>query len=82
MPVQGAEPVVLRRFQPGRGTSPQVEAAFAALPRLPLRHAQPDGVRLLVAGLGGYLAEPGRDWRRVEPIYIKSEAFRTWQGPR
>jgi tRNA A37 threonylcarbamoyladenosine modification protein TsaB len=79
LPELRGEPVVLRRFRLGVGTTPEAEAAFAALPRRALRHAQPDGVRLLAAGLGRFLAEPGRDWRRVEPIYLKSEAFRTWR---
>jgi tRNA threonylcarbamoyl adenosine modification protein YeaZ len=79
LPELEGEPVVLRRFAPGAGTRPETEAAFAALARRPLRHAQPDGVRLLAAGLGRYLAQPGRAWRRVEPIYLKSEAFRTWR---
>jgi tRNA threonylcarbamoyl adenosine modification protein YeaZ len=79
LPELGGEPVLLRRFNPGAGTTPQVEAAFAALTPLPLCHAQPDGVRLLAAGLGAWRAEPARDWRRVEPIYLKSEAFRTWR---
>jgi tRNA threonylcarbamoyladenosine biosynthesis protein TsaB len=79
LPELRGEPVVLRRFRPGVGTTPEAEAAFAALPRRALRYAQPDGVRLLAAGLGRFLAEPGREWRRVEPIYLKSEAFRTWR---
>jgi tRNA threonylcarbamoyladenosine biosynthesis protein TsaB len=79
LPELRGEPVVLRRFRPGVGTTPEAEAAFAALPRRALRHAQPDGVRLLAAGLGRFLAEPGGDWPRVEPIYLKSEAFRTWR---
>jgi tRNA threonylcarbamoyl adenosine modification protein YeaZ len=79
LPELAGRPVVLRRFYPGVGTGAQVERAFAALPRLALRHAQPDAALLLAVGLGRYLAAPGRDWRRVEPIYLKSEAFRTWR---
>ncbi|HKI98461.1 MAG TPA: tRNA (adenosine(37)-N6)-threonylcarbamoyltransferase complex dimerization subunit type 1 TsaB [bacterium] len=79
LPELAGAPVRLRRFNPGMGTSPEQEAAFAALPSLPLRHSEPDAVRLMAVGLGRYLAEPGRDWRHVEPIYLKSEAFRTWR---
>ncbi len=79
-PALAGQAVRLRRFRPGLGTTPEQEAAFAALRPLPLRHPQPDGARLLAVGLGRWLAQPQRDWRRVEPIYLKSEAFRTWRA--
>jgi tRNA threonylcarbamoyl adenosine modification protein YeaZ len=78
LPELAGRPVVLRRF--GTGTDAATEAAFAGLARLPLRHPEPDGERLLAEGLGRYLAAPQQDWRRVEPIYLKSEAFRTWRA--
>ena len=62
----------------GRG-DPETEAAFAALKRLPLAHPNPDGERLLAVGLPLYLAGPGAGWPPVTPIYLKSEAFRTWR---
>ncbi|MBI4084032.1 MAG: tRNA (adenosine(37)-N6)-threonylcarbamoyltransferase complex dimerization subunit type 1 TsaB [Candidatus Lambdaproteobacteria bacterium] len=79
----GAAPVVVRRFEPvarggeGRGG----EALLAALTPMALRHPQPDGLRLLAVGLPLYLERPGGPFPRVEPIYLKSEAFRTWQRP-
>ena len=79
-PALAGQAVRLRRFRPGLGTTAAQEAAFAALAPLPLRHPEPDGARLLAVGLGRWLAQPGRDWRRVEPIYLKSEAFRTWRA--
>lgn len=80
-PEVGDAPVVLRRFNPGVGTTPEAEAAFAALDCLPGPEDGTEGARLLAVGLGRYLAEPEAPWRRVEPIYLKSEAFRTWRGP-
>ena len=80
-PALAGQAVRLRRFRPGLGTTAAQEAAFAALAPLPLRHPEPDGARLLAVGLGRWLAQPGREWLRVEPIYLKSEAFRTWRAP-
>lgn len=79
LPELEGEPVVLRRFHPGVGADAETEAAFAALPQRPLRYAQPDAVRLLTVGLGRYLGGKGSAGERVEPIYLKSEAFRTWR---
>jgi hypothetical protein len=82
-PEIGEAPVVLRRFAPpASGTQPGAEAAFAALRPLPLRHPRPDGERLLTLGLSRFLADPHGSWAPVAPIYLKSEAFRTWRpGP-
>ena len=74
-PQIGTAPVVLRRFAEGTPEPP----AFAALRRAPLRHAHPDGLRLLEAGLACYRASPGGPFPRAEPIYLKSEAFRKWR---
>lgn len=79
LPELAGEAVVLRRFHPGASTDAETETAFAALPRRPLRHTEPDGTRLLAVGLGRYLAQPGLATQPVEPIYLKSEAFRTWR---
>ena len=89
----GDAPVVLRRFGSPPGTragggvgfgggdpaTKASEAAFAALNRLPLRHPRPDGPRLLAVGLPRFLENPAGPWPPVEPIYLKSEAFRTWK---
>lgn len=85
----GQAPVVLRRFaprgpapRPGNGNSPADPhaAAFAAFRPMALKHARPDGLLLLEQGLAAYRARPGGPWPVPEPLYLKSEAFRKWQG--
>lgn len=83
----GEIPVVLRRFKVRAGRSDEAtDAAFAALRAMPLRYAAPDAWRLMAEGLpdlpadlltlspDGMASPP-----RVEPLYLKSEAFRTWK---
>jgi tRNA threonylcarbamoyladenosine biosynthesis protein TsaB len=75
LPPIGGDPVVLRRFDP----APAGLEALEALPRVPLLRDFPDGVCLLRAALP--LLEPSGagPLPRVEPLYLKSEAFRTWR---
>jgi tRNA threonylcarbamoyl adenosine modification protein YeaZ len=78
----GRTPCVLRRFDP---TPPEPESdlslRIASLVPAPLRFPQPDALRLLAAGLPRYLAQPGGPFDPPAPIYLKSEAFRTWRPP-
>ena len=73
-PELAGEPVVLRRFQPDAPLG-----NFEGLTHLPLRHALPDGLRLLALGLGDYQARPDGPFPPPLPLYLKSEAFRTWR---
>ncbi len=73
----GETPVVLRRFEPAQ---PGHEAALERLNRLPLRHAFPDALLLLQEGMGRFRENPGGPFPPVEPIYLKSEAFRKWKA--
>jgi len=72
----GEAPVVLRRFEPA---DPRHDAAVARLNPLPLRHPFPDGLLLLREGLALYHDNPAGPFPPVEPIYLKSEAFRRWK---
>lgn len=72
----GAAPVVLRRFPAAERQAPD---AFAGLTPLPLRHPFPDGLCLLAVGVPRYLDAPQGPFGRVTPLYLKSEAFRTWR---
>ncbi|MDH4248825.1 MAG: tRNA (adenosine(37)-N6)-threonylcarbamoyltransferase complex dimerization subunit type 1 TsaB [Deltaproteobacteria bacterium] len=74
IPELAGEPVVLRRFQPDAPLG-----AFANLNALPLHHPHPDGLRLMALGLEQFLAAPAGPFPAPEPIYLKSEAFRTWR---
>jgi hypothetical protein len=68
-------PVVLRRFEPASADLAGLDSA----PRVPLRWEFPDGLCLLRAALP-LLDGPGEGApRRVEPLYLKPEAFRTWR---
>ncbi|HEX7939521.1 MAG TPA: tRNA (adenosine(37)-N6)-threonylcarbamoyltransferase complex dimerization subunit type 1 TsaB [Gemmatimonadaceae bacterium] len=71
----GDHPIVLRRFDPITANLEPVEV----LSRVPLAREFPDGLCLLRAALPlldqlGEATPP-----RVEPLYLKSEAFRTWK---
>jgi tRNA threonylcarbamoyladenosine biosynthesis protein TsaB len=75
LPHLTGQPIVLRRFAPAGADL----AALESLPRVPLGRDFPDGLCLLRAALPlleqlGEGAPP-----RVEPLYLKSEAFRTWR---
>jgi len=75
-PIVGEEPVVLRRFEPRHE---RLDEAFSRFRRLPLRYPFPDGLCLLRVGLPRYEANPAGPFEKVEPIYLKSEAFRKWK---
>ncbi|MBI3991863.1 MAG: tRNA (adenosine(37)-N6)-threonylcarbamoyltransferase complex dimerization subunit type 1 TsaB [Candidatus Lambdaproteobacteria bacterium] len=75
----GAAPVVLRRHDGLRPLRPEAQAALDSLRRAPLRHAQPDALRLLAVGLPRYLSRPAGPFPAVQPLYLKSEAFRRWE---
>ena len=88
-PVTVPVTVVLRRFAQRGVARPTVEAQFARLHTfqpdntMPLRHPVPDGLRLLSVGVANYrqhLADSaGKPLAPAEPVYLKSEAFRTWR---
>ena len=73
----GGAPVVLRRFPPG---SPEWDGALARLPPAPLSYYHPYANLLLRLGLARYLERPQGPFPPPRPIYLKSEAFRTWRG--
>lgn len=95
-PEIGGEPVMLRRFgrEDGRGLDngaaqgtvakthrdPDTEARFAALNLVSPIFPRPDGTRLLAVGVPRFLARREGPWPPVAPLYLKSEAFRTWKG--
>lgn len=72
----GEAPVVLRRFNPAQ---PGHEEALERLNRAPLAHPAPDGSLLLREGLVIWRRAAGGRLPPVEPIYLKSEAFRKWK---
>ncbi|MDH5751529.1 MAG: tRNA (adenosine(37)-N6)-threonylcarbamoyltransferase complex dimerization subunit type 1 TsaB [Deltaproteobacteria bacterium] len=72
----GAEPVLLKRLSGGITEEP-----YAGLNMLPARDAGHDGLRLLGLGLRDFLDAPAGSPPPAGPIYIKSEAFRTWRPP-
>jgi tRNA threonylcarbamoyl adenosine modification protein YeaZ len=87
----GRAPCLVRRFetvhsvspvQPGPEAHAGWETLLAGLTPAPLRHAQPDALRLLAVGLPRYLARPGGPFEPPAPVYLKSEAFRTWRPAR
>lgn len=75
LPAIGAHPVVLRRFEPRMGNL----AAIEALERVPLAREFPDAPCLLRAALPRLEALSEAPPPPVEPLYLKSEAFRTWR---
>ena len=94
-PEIGDAPVMLRRFgkedgrAPGNHTAarpaansrdPDTERRFAALNEMSPVHPRPDGKRLLAVGGPRFLARREGPWPPVLPLYLKSEAFRTWKG--
>jgi tRNA threonylcarbamoyladenosine biosynthesis protein TsaB len=69
-------PAVIRRFDPAQeNLAPLLER----LPRVPLARDFPDGECLLDAALPLFHAHGAGGLPRVEPVYLKSEAFRTWR---
>jgi len=69
-------PAVVRRFEPAQG---DLDPLLAKLPRVPLAREHPDGACLLAAALP-LLAEHGfGGLPPARPVYLKSEAFRTWR---
>jgi tRNA threonylcarbamoyl adenosine modification protein YeaZ len=72
----GGAPCLLRRFGPA---PPGGEAAGAAFARAPLRYDQPDAARLIAVGWPLYEDNPGGPFETPAPLYLKSEAFRTWR---
>jgi tRNA threonylcarbamoyl adenosine modification protein YeaZ len=95
-PEIGGAPVMLRRFgrEDGRAPvnesgakpitnphgDPDTEARFAALNQVSPFYPRPDGTRLLAVGVPRFLARREGPWPPVMPLYLKSEAFRTWKG--
>jgi len=80
----GQAPCLVRRFETAQ---PGIDAQaglgpLTGLKRAPLRHAQPNALRLLAVGLPRYLARPGGPFETPTPVYLKSEAFRTWRPAR
>ena len=87
----GGAPVMLRRFGKENGRAldhetaekplgdSETEARFAALNRLSPHYPRPDGARLLAVGVPRFLAHRKGPWPPVLPLYLKSEAFRTWK---
>jgi len=69
----GDAPVVLERFAPAAGDL----AGLAGAPRVPESAEFFDGQGLLRAALP--LLDDAGGPPRVEPLYLKSEAFRTWR---
>ncbi|MEE8434668.1 MAG: tRNA (adenosine(37)-N6)-threonylcarbamoyltransferase complex dimerization subunit type 1 TsaB [bacterium] len=94
-PEIGGAPVMLRRFGREDGRilenetvakpvinprgDPDTETRFAALNQVSPCHPRPDGKRLLAVGVPRFLAHREGPWPPVLPLYLKSEAFRTWQ---
>jgi tRNA threonylcarbamoyladenosine biosynthesis protein TsaB len=76
----GDAPVVLRRHDGLRPLRPELQAALDGLRRALLRYAEPDALRLLAVGLPRYEAQPQGPFDAVQPLYLKSEAFRRWEG--
>ena len=76
----GAAPVVLRRHDGLRPLRADAQAALDGLRRAPLRHAAPDALRLLAVGLPRYRARPAGPFPAVQPLDLKPEAFRRWEG--
>jgi tRNA threonylcarbamoyladenosine biosynthesis protein TsaB len=73
----GEAPCLLRRFEP---VFPGAEATVTGLTRVPLRYDQPDALRLLAVGMPLYLERSGGPFETPTPLYLKSEAFRTWRA--
>jgi hypothetical protein len=71
----GNSPLVLRRFEPVTADLGMLEQ----LHRVPLAREFPDGLCLLRAALPLLDALGEAPPPRVEPLYLKSEAFRTWK---
>jgi tRNA threonylcarbamoyl adenosine modification protein YeaZ len=71
----GNNPIVLRRFDPITSDLEPIEV----LPRVPLAREFPDGLCLLRAALPLLDQLGDAQPPRVEPLYLKSEAFRTWR---
>jgi tRNA threonylcarbamoyl adenosine modification protein YeaZ len=69
----GDAPSLLRRFNPTNN-------AQAPLVPAPLRQAQPDANCLVQVGLGEFAAHTGTVFETPAPIYLKSEALRTWRS--
>jgi len=67
---------------PQRPGDPETDALFASLNTLTPVFPRPDGTRLLAVGEAAFLAGREGPWPPVLPLYLKSEAFRTWRaGP-
>jgi tRNA A37 threonylcarbamoyladenosine modification protein TsaB len=68
----GSAPSLLRRF-------PLASDAPTTLVPAPLRHAQPDATCLLQVGIDQFANHSGKAFETPAPLYLKSEAFRTWR---
>ena len=75
LPLIGGHPVVLRRFDLAQAGLEALEALI----QVPLRREFPDGLCLLRAALPLLEQSGAGPLPRVEPLYLKSEAFRTWR---
>lgn len=69
----GGEPVVLRRFS-ASGPDPLPPG----VERMPLTREFPDGELLLQAALTRFRERPAGPFPKVEPLYLKPDALRTW----
>lgn len=72
----GRTPCLVRRFDP---VHPGVATDTDALTRVPLRYAQPDALCMMDVGLPLYLDNADGPFKTPAPLYLKSEAFRTWR---
>ncbi|MFI5399967.1 MAG: tRNA (adenosine(37)-N6)-threonylcarbamoyltransferase complex dimerization subunit type 1 TsaB [SAR324 cluster bacterium] len=72
----GRTPCLVRRFTPDH---PGLETVLDALTPVPLRYAQPDALRVMEVGLPLYLDNTDGPFETPTPLYLKSEAFRSWR---
>jgi tRNA threonylcarbamoyl adenosine modification protein YeaZ len=79
VPEIGDAPCVVRCFEPGPTAQ---QALLARLTPARLSHPHPDALRLLAVVLPRYLARPEGPFEPPMPLYLKSEAFRTWRPAR
>ena len=71
----GRAPCLVRRFAP----LPPAPADTDGLAPVPLRFGQPDALCMMEVGLPLYLDNAHGPFRTPTPLYLKSEAFRTWR---
>ena len=71
------KPAAQKTQRPG---DPATDALFASLNTITPVFPRPDATRLLAVGEAAFLAGREGPWPPVLPLYLKSEAFRTWQA--